>query len=262
MKQNDRMTSPGHFQDVRHLILDVPGLHYSPGDAIALCPRQSEDSIDTFLKRFNLDGESVISIEEENITSEGPSLNGIKKAKLRDVIASSLDVSSAPPRRYFFEVISHFATLEMERGCLRDFASSEGKDDLYRYCQRERRTVLEVMDDFKSVINVPLEWLLQVVPRLRPRLFSVASSSKEHKNEAHVAAAPAQWKTHYGRQRQGLCTAWLRESVKPGDVLSVWIEKGSIALPLDETAPLVMVGPGTGIAPFRSDCYYLYFNNE
>jgi len=69
----------------------------------------------------------------------------------RALVAGALDLCSASPRRYFFEVAAHFASVPAEQERLRLFASAEGRDDLYRYNQRERRTVLEFLDDFRSV---------------------------------------------------------------------------------------------------------------
>ena len=82
----------------------------------------------------------------------------------RTLVAGALDIASASPRRYFFEVAAHFAKDDNERERLRYFASAEGRDDLYRYNQRERRTVLEFLSDFKSV-EMPLQWMLQTAPR-------------------------------------------------------------------------------------------------
>ena len=70
--------------------------------------------------------------------------------------------------------------------------SQEGRDDLYRYCNRERRSVLEVLADFPSACP-PLEWLLTVVPRLQPRYFSISSSLKLHPNTVHLTVAIVAW---------------------------------------------------------------------
>ena len=79
------------------------------------------------------------------------------------MIAGGIDVNSASPRRYFFEVMSHFTASEHEKERLQYFASGEGAVDLYKYNQRERRTVFEIFDDFPS-LKPSLEWFLHVAP--------------------------------------------------------------------------------------------------
>lgn len=73
------------------------------------------------------------------------------------------------------------------------------------------RTVLEVLKDFNSA-KLPLEWLIQVCPRLQPRQFSIASSQKAHPGEAHITLAVVDYRTPYKRRKKGLCSTWLAHS--------------------------------------------------
>ena len=95
--------------------------------------------------------------------------------ELKYLIAGGFDIYSASPRRYFFEAMSHFAEEKHEKERLQYFASAEGAVDLYKYNQRERRTVCEIFDDFSS-LKPTLEWLLQVCPHLHERYYSISSS--------------------------------------------------------------------------------------
>ena len=156
----------------------------------------------------------------------------------------------ATPRRYFFEVASRYATDPDERERLAHFASAAGRDELYRYNQRERRTLLEFLSDFPSVA-MPLEWLLQTAPRLRPRLFSVSSSPETDGDALHLTVSLARWKTHYGRERVGLCSSALARTSPPGTRLAAWIVSGGLRAP-PRDAPLVAVCAGSGAAPIRS----------
>jgi sulfite reductase alpha subunit-like flavoprotein len=137
-----------------------------------------------------------------------------------------------------------------------------------RYNQREGRTLLEVLQDFPSA-QPPLAWLLQAAPLLRPRLFSISSGPALHPRAAHVTAAVVRWTTPFRRAKLGLCSAWLA-GLQPagqqrggsggggggggggGSRAPVWVERGSLRLPADAQVPLLLVGPGTGVAPFRS----------
>lgn len=102
-------------------------------------------------------------------------------------------------------------------------------------------------------LQLPFEWLLQTVPRLQQRSFSISSSPLAHPNEAHLTVAVVEWSTPFKRKRRGLCSSWLASlDPKNGKVfIPVWFTKGAISLP-SPSVPLILVGPGTGCAPFRS----------
>ena len=122
----------------------------------------------------------------------------------RHLVLACLDIASASPRRYFYETAARFAASADEKERLEYFASPEGRDDARKYGASERRTLLEFLDDFPSVA-VPLPWLLQTAPRLKPRLFSIASSFvRDGPNTVHLTVTRAEWHTPYGRQRRGL----------------------------------------------------------
>eukprot|EP01018_Ginkgo_biloba_P003361 Gb_02334 [translate_table: standard] len=165
---------------------------------------------------------SRLGLDKRDLLTQRP-------VKLRTLVESTMDIASASPHRYFFEVMSHFATAEHEKERLQYFASPEGRDDLYQYNQKERRTVLEVLEDFPSV-HFPLEWLVQLVPRLRSRMFSISSLLLAHPKQVHLTVVVVSWMTPFKRKRYGLCSAWLAQ-LDPNKVL---------------------VGPGRGCAPFRA----------
>ncbi|KAL5072880.1 hypothetical protein RYX36_011864 [Vicia faba] len=137
-----------------------------------------------------------------------------------------------------------------EKKRLKDFASPEGRDDLYQYNQKERRFVLEVLEDFPSV-QMPFEWLIQLVPLLKTRAFSISSSQSAHPNQVHLTVNVVSWTTPYKRKKKGLCSSWLA-TLDPYDAVSMpaWFQKGSLPTP-SPSLPLILVGPGTGCAPFH-----------
>lgn len=99
-----------------------------------------------------------------------------QKKTLRQLFTHHLDAFSTP-RTSFFEWISHFSQDPEHQEKLREFASPEGQDELQTYCQRMKRTAYEVLKDF-TPMTIPVEYVLDVFPRLRPRPFSIASASK------------------------------------------------------------------------------------
>lgn len=141
----------------------MQGAGYVPGDILTLLPNQNQASIDRFLNRCGLDGDAFVTVSpSEGATSTITQTEDVETKKtavpVRTIVEALMDIDSASPRRYFFEVMSHFATAEHEKERLQYFATPEGRDDLYRYNQRERRTVLEVLEDFPSVqVNPTLQ---------------------------------------------------------------------------------------------------------
>ncbi|CAN6478791.1 unnamed protein product [Victoria cruziana] len=252
MTTNRRLTDAESDRDVRHFEFEVlsSDIKYEVGDILELLPSQNPDAVDAFIRRCNLDADAYITVHRADPggTNLTHSQNLGKPVKLRTLVDLTMDIASASPRRYFFEVMSYFATAEHEKEKLQYFASPEGRDDLYQYNQKERRTVLEVLDDFPSV-QMPFDWLVQLVPPLKTRLFSIASSPSLHPNQVHLTVAVVSWSTSLKRKRRGLCSSWLA-GLKPGTQIRAWFRHGSLPRP-SPSLPLILVGPGTGCAPFR-----------
>jgi len=247
--KNRRLTAEDHFQDVRHIELDLgpAGPEYKPGDALALPPQQPPAAVHAFLQLCGLHPSDIVTVQKSS--AGALSEQQVLQVAAGDLVGGALDINGASPRRYFFQVLCSFASNETERERLQYLATPEGRDDLYRYNQREGRTVLEVLQDFPSA-RPPLAWLLQTVPRLRPRLFSLSSSPAAHPGAAHVTAAIVDWVTPFKRRRKGVCTSWLA-GLAAGQQVGVWVVRGAIHLPPAPAVPLLLVGPGTGVAPFR-----------
>lgn len=156
------------------------------------------------------------------------------------------------------------------------------QDELYDYSTRMRRTSLEVLSDFPSCKgNVPLSYLFDLFLPIKPRQFSIASSYTAYPNEVHLCVAIVRYRTRMSTPRVGLCTSWLQNLTAgmltsgyllilslflfllhwyffvplflsvyiyiyahTGSAIPVWVRSGTIHMPADSTAPMVMVGPG------------------
>jgi sulfite reductase alpha subunit-like flavoprotein len=159
-----------------------------------------------------------------------------------ELFAYHLDILGTP-RRYCFELLSHFATAPHEQERLKYFASNEGQDDMRRYALREKRSVLEVLTEFPSCV-VPIEYLFELIRPMQAREFSISSANSVwqtsitmlhrvgtsadgpqcrdrvrsvqlYKSSLHLTMLVVNFKTPFNRTRAGLCTTWLA-SLSPG----------------------------------------------
>ncbi|KAM5580970.1 NADPH-dependent diflavin oxidoreductase 1 [Rosa sericea] len=250
VKNQPLTKSSSKDKEVHHFEFEFvsSAIEYEVGDVLEILPSQNPAAVDAFLLRCNLDPEAFITVHP--LETENQLLDTHVPIKLKKFVELTMDVASASPRRYFFEVMSMFATAEHEKERLQYFVSPEGRDDLYQYNQRERRTVLEVLEDFPSV-QMPFEWLVQLVPPLKMRAFSISSSPSVHPNQVHLTVSVVLWTTPFKRNRAGLCSSWLAKLDPEQCVhVPVWFQKGSLRPP-PPSLPLILIGPGTGCAPFR-----------
>ncbi|KAL5581959.1 hypothetical protein UlMin_014401 [Ulmus minor] len=250
--KNQPLTIEGYGKDVRHFEFEFVSsvIEYNVGDALEVLPGQNPALVDAFLQRCDLDPEAFITVHPAEIDLGAHANAAVVPVKLKSFVQLAMDVTSASPRRYFFEVMSNFATAEHEKERLQYFASPEGRDDLYQYNQKEGRTVLEVLEDFPSV-QMPFEWLVQLVPPLKTRAFSISSSLLAHPNQVHLTVDVVSWTTPFKRKRSGLCSTWLSKlDPEQCNYVPTWFQKGSLPPP-PPLLPLILVGPGTGCAPFR-----------
>lgn len=246
--ENSRITAPDHFQDVRHVVIDVPGAAYEPGDVASVHPANADDIVNALIENQDWPGNSLVEIDGQWLRSKN--MECVQPPTLRNVLKWHLDLN-AIPRRQFFSLASHFATDSMEKERLAEFGYGSGEtlQDLYDYANRPRRSIAETILEFSS-LKVPATYILDLLPALRSRQFSIASKGNSSKIELCIAIV--RYRTILRRIRRGICTAWL-DAKRPGDVVYVKIHPNRThVLDLLKVRPAIIVAAGTGIAPVRS----------
>ncbi|XP_045611937.1 NADPH-dependent diflavin oxidoreductase 1 isoform X1 [Procambarus clarkii] len=254
---NKRVTSPDHFQEVRLLEFDVKCMRtkHKPGDVLVVQPQNLEEHVDEFINVLGLNPEQMFYIDSNDPNSSLPPISLLTRpCTIRECVLRYLDIQ-AIPKRYFFELLSFFTKDETEREKFKEFASAEGQQELYDYCNRPKRSIMEVLADFPHTKNnIPLDYLFDLIPPIKPRSYSIASSNLAIPNRVQLLVAVVQYHTILKRPRLGLCTNWLsRQSV--GNLVPVWIKAGTLTFPplsSEVIPPVLMIGPGTGCAPFRA----------
>ncbi|KAF5375384.1 hypothetical protein D9615_007966 [Tricholomella constricta] len=256
VRENTRITAEGWYQDVRHLEFEFErqdDIRYDPGDVALIHPIAPPAEIQDFLELMYWDdiADTPITITRAMKDQSLPDHLPLhpQRTTLRTLLARQIDFR-AVPRRVFFRYLRYFTSDDREVETLDDWLSPAGADDLYEYCHRPRRTIHEVMTEFRHV-RIPREYIFDVLPPLRPRQFSIASSNKAHPNKIQLCVAIVKYRTKLKVPRQGVCTSYLAE-LQPGDQLRIAIQKGLLTLPPSPATPVICIGPGTGIAPMRA----------
>ncbi|XP_062536018.1 NADPH-dependent diflavin oxidoreductase 1 [Armigeres subalbatus] len=253
VEENIRTTSENHFQDVRFITFTKKNVSWKPGDVVYVRPHNSNEDVDKLFDLFEehklgLSKDAVISVKE--IDSEMPVPNILCKPLPLEVIARQYWDLTAVPRARAFAVLARTCLNELECEKLQEFSSYEGQEELFSYANRPRRTILEVLQDFPHATEaLTLASLFELFQPIKPRAFSIASS--EASGKLQILVAVIEYHTKLKEPRKGLCSNWLKR-LQPGEKLRVWTRKGTFQLPTDPMIPIVMVGPGTGLAPFRS----------
>jgi sulfite reductase (NADPH) flavoprotein alpha-component len=216
-----------HFQ----FSLAGSGMSYEPGDALAVLPHNAPDVVQAVLDAAKLSG------DEEIITKSSA------HRRLADALGEDLDITALSRA-----VLTKLAETT-ESVPLQALLAEESKDRLKMYLHG--REIVDAIEEF-APNGLPADALAGIFRKLPPRLYSIASSPLAHPDEVHLTVAAVRYQAH-GRQRKGVCSTHLADLVKPGDKVPVFVQTNkNFRLPADGSAPVIMVGPGTGIAPFRA----------
>ncbi|XP_036756661.2 NADPH-dependent diflavin oxidoreductase 1 isoform X1 [Manis pentadactyla] len=255
MVTNQRITGPSHFQDVRLIEFDITGsgMSFVAGDVVLIQPKNSAGHVQQFCQALGLDPDRCFTLLPQELGVTCPERLP-QPCSVQHLVSRYLDITRVP-RRSFFELLACLSPHELEREKLLEFSSAEGQEALHDYCNRPRRTVLEVLCDFPHTARaIPADYLLDLIPPIRPRAFSIASSLLAHPSRLQILVAVVQYQTRLKEPRRGLCSSWLA-SLDPGQGpvrVPLWVRPGGLTFPETQDTPVIMVGPGTGVAPFRA----------
>jgi sulfite reductase alpha subunit-like flavoprotein len=271
---NDRITAADHFQDVRLLDFRLDrNYSYGPGAVAVVYPKNFPEDVDEFIKLMHWEDVADTSIEivmsRSSAAGQATTPSPLRHLDLestdltlRWLLENVLDIMSIP-RRSFFANLAYFAGCsnedeEFQKERLLELANPELIDELWDYTTRPKRTILEVMMDF-TTIQIPWQYALSALPLMRGRQFSIASGG-DFKQDAEgrtrvqllVAMADPPSPIIKWRRRYGVCTRYIA-TLQPGQKINIGMQQGYLDVqPSELEAPVVMIGPGTGVAPMRA----------
>lgn len=253
-----------------HCELDVSGGGpvYETGDHVGILAENSPAVVDHVLRLLCQPGEMTFTLSRRRTSLDAQADGGsvlpepfAGPVRLDAALARFADVLNPPKRSVFAALASIAASHDAGSAAkLSHLASPAGKDAYAAYVTQAHRSLVEVLDDFPGVAkHIPLgTFFACIAPRLAPRYYSISSSSTAYPTTVHVTAAVVRGPTPTGRIHEGVCTTWLAR-LPLGSAVQVFIRSSGFRLPKAMPSaggaaqpPVVMIGPGTGVAPFRA----------
>lgn len=232
--ENISLNGRGSNKETRHLVLSLEdsGLTFEPGDSLAILPENDPELVDSLINELGWNPEESVQINEEG------DIYSLRKALLSKFEITRLTKS-------FIQAAAELFHHEE----LKKLAAPGNEEKVKAYL--DGRDLLDFVRDFRPVQLKPVDFI-HILRKLPARQYSIASSLKANPDEVHLTISTVRFQAH-GRNRKGVCSSQIAERIQPGDMLSVYVDQNpNFKLPSNPDTPIIMIGPGTGVAPFRA----------
>ncbi|CAI8508365.1 unnamed protein product [Hanseniaspora opuntiae] len=280
---NNRLTNENYHTDIRQVVLNNElDYKFSPGDTISIRPQNDDTCINKFfelqphLKQYRFAKVLIQDVDQKIIQT------------LEDILRHEIDLKSVPKRNFFMKIWNfqsignqsaiaeddgQLQTLNSHKQKLFEFGHSSDPYDYIEYVVQPRRTILEILFDFEY-IKLPFEYMLQILPKIKERQYSISSSDLSSKN-FEITTKVVEYETVLLKKRKGLSTNYIK-GLRPGDKIKIKLNHCNLWDKLEEpimqgAESIILIGPGVGIAPIKSFCdnddyssfnKYVYFGNR
>lgn len=236
----------GGDRSCRHIELELAaGQSYEPGDHLAVYAPNPSLLVQRLLDRLGVaDAAQVVRL----VGLRDPANVHLGPVSIRSALRYFLDITSPPRKQMLVALAAHCAD-KASAAALLAMASKEGHETYMREVKAPSTTLEELLSEHPSC-RPPLDLVLQLLPRLAPRYYSISSAPGASPGRVSITVAVLRYVNSKGRQHDGVCTTWLA-ALPVGAPVPMFVRTSSFRLPPAASTPVLMVGPGTGLAPFR-----------
>lgn len=227
------LNGEGSAKETLHFELSLAGsgLSYEPGDALAVIPVNAPEMVKDIIQAAKLTGNEEVEVKDAG------------RKLLADALREDYDITALSRA-----VLTKLAEAG-NSAALRELLAEDAKERFKEFSTG--REIIDAIVEF-APNGLSAAALTGIFRKLPPRLYSIASSPLAHADEVHLTVSSVRYESH-DRKRNGVCSTYLADHVKPGDSVLVFVQPNkNFRLPADGSTPIIMVGPGTGIAPFRA----------
>ena len=250
VKAARRVTPEGYGKQIVHMELSIDGsnIEYKPGDAFGVLPVNDPNLVDDLLQRLGADGSRVFEASEAVNSIRAP-------CSVRAALSRHCDLTT-PAKKSLIRLLAESCDDVKEKDDLLLICSAEGKPRYKKEILEAQPNLLDLLRAYPSC-RPKVEDLVEFLPALAPREYSVSSCPHAHGGSIHFAFSVVEFETGGGRTRRGVATNWLAgiaDAVASGESCEVPIfpkPSKDFHHPEDAVRPVVMIGPGTGVSPFR-----------
>ncbi len=232
--ENLNLNGRGSDRETRHLELSLEGsnFHYEPGDCVGIYPENSLSLVESLIENMGWKPEELVSVNKKG-----------EERSLREALLNNFEITVLTK-----PLLEQAAKLSSNKS-LEELVEPGHEVELRNYL--DGRDLLDLVQDFSPWKGTVQEFV-SILRKMPPRLYSIASSSKARPDEVHLTIRTVQYESH-GRERYGVCSTQCAERLEPGEQLSMYIHHNpNFKLPANSDTPIIMIGPGTGVAPFRA----------
>lgn len=232
--ENLNLNGRGSNKETRHveLSLEGSGLTYEPGDSLGVYPENDPELVELLLKEMNWDPEEIVTLNKQGDVRP-----------LKEALVSHYEITVLT--KPLLEQAAQLTGSEE----LRELLAPGNEENVKAYI--EGRDLLDLVRDY-GPFSVSAQQFVSILRKMPARLYSIASSLSANPDEVHLTIGAVRYDAH-GRERKGVCSILCAERLQPGDTLPVYVQHNqNFKLPKNPETPIIMVGPGTGVAPFRS----------
>ncbi|MDV7106195.1 assimilatory sulfite reductase (NADPH) flavoprotein subunit [Vibrio sp. TH_r3] len=226
---NQKITGRDSGKDVRHIEIDLDGsgITYQPGDALGIWYENSTELVDAILNQVGLSGIESVEVAGESLS-------------IRKALINKFEITASNP-----QLVTKYAELSASKKLQK---LVEDKDKLRNYSANTQ--IIDVFAEKKTKLTA--DELIGLLRKITPRLYSIASSQAEVEDEVHLTVGLVEYQKG-DEARYGGASGFLAQRVEEGGEVKIFIENNNnFKLPSDDSTSVIMIGPGTGIAPFRS----------